>query len=291
LEIERDLVFRTQIEASRGMDSSALTGTTPGVLYTQPTNYTSLFGSTSIQKNFGNFFTAIGASVTGATYDSTQDNLGNVVSEQYRNGTMSTLNGRLGYHVTPLVYTFVEPSLMWGCYTGSNLDSNGYRIVGGIGTDRISLFNGEIYGGTLTERFTDSIIPTLTGGTFGGKVSWFPTYFVTVTASEDQTIGTSDFSVGLFTPGSVTKIDTSKLSASWSASNTVTLEARLVLKQYQFLGSFRRDDSTEIGATVSYKLTSRFSLVVDFGYVDYVSDLTGAGYKREFVSVGGDTKF
>ena len=292
-EIERDFVFRTQLEASRGLESSGLTGTstTSGVFYTKPANYTSLFGSTSLQKDFGNFFTAIGTSVTGTTYDSTQDNLGNVVSEQYRNGTMSTLNGRLGYHVTPLVYTFVEPSLMWGHYTGSNLDSNGYRIVGGIGTDRISLFNGEIYGGTLSEHFSDPTIPPLTGGIFGGKLSWFPTRFVTVTATEDQTIGTSDFSPNQTVPGSVTKIDTSKLDASWSVSNKVTLAGRVLLKQYDFLGSFRRDDSTEIGATLTYKLTTRFSLVVDFGHVNYISNLAGAGYKRDFVSIGGDTKF
>jgi hypothetical protein len=292
-EIQRDLIFRVQAEATRAMESSALTGTstTPGVIYTEPASYTSLFGSTSIQKSFGNFFTAIGGSVTGTTYDNTKDNLGNVVSEQFRNGTMSTLNGRIGYHLTPLVYTFVEPSLIWARYNSSSLDSDGYKIRGGFGTDRISLFSGEIYGGTLTQHFHDPHIPTLTSWLYGGKISWYPTRFVTVTGAVDQTIGTSDFSVGLFTPGSVTKINTAKLDASWSATRVVTLNGRLTFKQYEFLNSFRRDDSKETGLSVAYNVTPRFSIVVDFSHIQYTSNLAGAGYTRNFVSVGGNTKF
>jgi hypothetical protein len=292
-EIQRDLIFRAQAEATRGIEASTLNGalTAPGVLYVEPASYTSLFGSTSIEKSFGNFFTALGASVTGTTYDNTKDSLGNAVSEQYRNGTMSTLNGRVGYHVTPIVYTFVEPSMNWGRYNASNLDSNGYRIVGGLGTERIRLFNGEVYGGTLTQHFSDPTISNLVRGIYGGRVSWFPTRFVTVTAAVDQTLGTSDFSPTLFNSGSVTKLNTSKLSASWSATKDVSLEGRLVFKKYEFLNSFRRDDSTETGLAVTYNLNPRFALVVDFSHLQYDSNLAGAGYSRNFVSLGGKTKF
>jgi hypothetical protein len=292
-EIQRDLIFRAQAEATRGMDTSGLTGlsTAPGVSYTNPVKYTSLFASSSIQKSFGNFFTAIGASVTGTTYDDTTDNLGNVVSEQYRNGTLSTLNARVGYHLTPLVYTFVEPSLISASYNASSLNSDGYKIKAGLGTDRISLFSGEIYAGTLSQHFTDPTIAPLTSPMYGGKLSWYPTRFVTVTGAVDQSIGTSDFTVGLYTPGSVTKINTSKLTTSWSPSRTVDLTGRLVLMQYEFLNSFRRDDSTEIGVAVAYKVSTRFSIVVDLSHVEYTSNLAGAGYTRNFVSVGGNSKF
>ena len=292
-EIQRDLVFRVQGEATRGIEASNLNSvlSAPGVTYTEPANYTSLFGSTSIEKSFGNFFTAMGASVTGTTYNNTKDNLGNVVSEQYRNGTMSTLNGRIGYHITPIVYAFVEPSMNWGRYNASNLDSDGYRIIGGLGTERISLFNGEIYAGTLTEHFTDPTIPTLVRGIYGGRVSWFPTRFISVTGAVDQSLGTSDFSPGLFTSGSVTKINTSKLSASWSVARDWNLDGRLAFKQYEFLNSTRRDDSTETGLAVTYNLNPRFGIVIDFSHLQYTSSLAGAGYTRNFVSVGGKTKF
>ena len=128
------------------------------------------------------------------TYDNTKDNFGNPVNEQYRNGTRATLNGRVGYHLTPITYVFVEPSLNWGRFSLSSLNSNGYQIIGGLGTERISLFNGELYGGSLVEDFNNPATSTLTTAIYGGRISWFPTRFVTVTAAADQTLGTSDFS-------------------------------------------------------------------------------------------------
>ena len=217
-EIQRDLVFRTQFEATRGQQGSSLVSAMngAGVLYTKPVNFTSLFASTSIEKSFGRFFTAIGGSVTGNFYDDTTDSLGNVIDEHFQNGTRSTLNGRVGYHVTPIVYAFVEPSVNSGQFQASNLNSNGYQIVGGLGTARISLFNGEIYAGTLTEHFSDPSISTLNRPIFGGRISWYPTRFVTVTGSFDQTLGTSDFSPTVFQSRFGDKINTAKLVASWA---------------------------------------------------------------------------
>ena len=163
-EIYRDLIFRGQLEASFGEQNSSLVNSTngSGVLYTKPIKYTSLFGSTSIEKSFGRFFTAIGGSVTGNIYKNTTDSLGNSIDETFQNGTRTTLNGRVGYRLSPIVYTFVEPSVNWGQFQGSNFNSNGYRVVGGLGTAQIGNFNGEIYGGTLTEYFSDPSTPTLT---------------------------------------------------------------------------------------------------------------------------------
>ena len=114
-EIYRDLIFRSQFETTFGEQNSALVNS-DGLLYTKPYNYTSLFGSASIEKSFGRFFTAIGGSVTGNVYNNTTDSLGNVIDETFQNGTRETLNGRLGYHVSPIVYAFVEPSVNWGQY-------------------------------------------------------------------------------------------------------------------------------------------------------------------------------
>jgi hypothetical protein len=291
-EIERDLLFRTQAEAERGLESSSLNSSlnTAGVV-TEPVKFTSLFASTSIEKGFGRFFTAIGGSVNDTTYDNTKDNFGNPVNEQYRNGTRVTLNGRVGYHITPITYAFVEPSLNWGRFNSSSLNSSGYQVVGGLGTERISLFNGEIYGGSLVEEFSNPTIPTLTTPIYGGRISWFPTRFVTVTVSADQVLGTSDFSSNAFTNGSVTKLDTEKLSVFWSTTREVDLEGRIVFRQYDYLASFRRDNSTEFGAAVTYKFTPRFGLVLDYSHVDLTSNLAGAGWTRDFVSVSGKTKF
>jgi len=292
-EIERDFLFRAQAEATRGLESSSLNGAlaAPGASYTEPVNYTSLFSSTSIEKGFGRFFAGVGGSINDTTYDNTKDNLGNTVNEQYRNGTRATLNGRIGYHLTPITYTFVEPSLNWGRFNGSNLNSDGFQLIGGLGTERISLFNGEVYGGFINEHFSDPATPTLTRGIYGGRISWFPTRFVTVTASVDQSLGTSDFSPNLFAPGSVTMLDTEKVSATWSMTRQVDVEGRVLFRQYDYLDSFRRDNSTELGMALTYKFTPRLGIVLDYSHVNLSSNLPGAGYSRDFVSVSGKTQF
>ena len=292
-EIYRDLIFRGQLEASFGEQNSSLVNSTngSGVTYTKPIKYTSLFGSTSIEKSFGRFFTAIGGSVTGNFYQNTTDNLGNTIDETFQNGTRTALYGRVGYHISPIVYTFVEPSVNWGQFQGSNLNSNGYRVVGGLGTARIGNFNGEIYGGALTEYFSNPLTPTLTRPIFGGRISWFPTRFWAVTGSYDQSLGTSDFSTTLFQNGSVTLVDTAKLVASWAILRDVTLEGSAGLQHIEYQGSNRIDDLTFFGFNAKYFFTERVGITLDYRYAIMSSNTPGVAYNRNFVSLGATSRF
>jgi hypothetical protein len=292
-EIQRDLIFRTQFEATRAQQGSSLLSSVngTGVLYTKPVNYTSLFASTSIEKTFGQFFTAIGGSVTGNFYDNTTDSLGNTIDETFQNGTRATLNGRLGYYITPIVYAFVEPSVNSGRFQASNLNSSGYQVVGGLGTARISLFNGEIYAGLLTEHFNDPSISTLSRPIFGGRLSWYPTRFVTVTGSFDQTLGTSDFSPSVFSPGSATKLNTAKLVASWAVLREVTLDGTVQFQHAEYLNSPRLDDLTQFGLKITYMLTQRLGVYLEDNYGILMSNTPGVAYTRNFVSLGATSKF
>ena len=214
-----------------------------------------------------------------------------MIDEHSQDGTRSTFNGRIGYDITPIVYAFVEPSVNSGKFRNSNLDSNGYQIVGGLGTARISLFNGEIYAGTLNEHFSDPLTPNLARPIFGGKLSWYPTRFVTLTGSYDQSFGTSDFSPTLLTPGSVTKIDTAKLLASWSVLRNVTLEGNLTFQHYEFLSSPRLDDSAQYGMKTTYMLTPKLGVYLEYNYVQLTSNTAGVAYNRNLVSLGASSKF
>ena len=293
-EIQRDLIFRAQLEATRSLQTSSLVSTVngqQGPLYTVPVKYTSLFASTSIEKSFGRFFTAIGGSVTGNIYENTTDSLGNPINETFQNGTRSTLNGRLGYNISPIVYTFVEPSVNSGRFQAGNLDSNGYQIVGGLGTGRIRRFSGEIYGGVLTEHFSDPATPTLTRGIFGGRISWYPIRFVTVTGSFDQRLGTADFSPTVFIPGSVTFVDTAKLLATWEMLRNVTLEGSVQFQRFEYLSSPRIDDLSLYGFKTTYMVTRQWGVVLDYAYAILNSNTPGVAYNRNFVSLGATSKF
>ena len=181
-EIQRDLIFRIQAQGTRSQEYSGFAANlAPTTQYvTSPVNYNQGYGSTSLQKEFGSFFTAVGGSITATSYEDISTNTGNNIDQSYRDGFVYTANGRVGYHISPVVYTFIEPSMNWQRYTGTQLNSEGYRVVAGIGSGRISLFNGEIYGGYASQQFVDPSIGTTTVPVFGGRIAWFPTRFVTL---------------------------------------------------------------------------------------------------------------
>ena len=91
-------------------------------------------------------------------------------------------------------------------YEAANLNSHGYRAVAGIGSDLISLFRGEVFAGYQNQKFDQATAGTVSDPVVGGRLSWYPTRFVTLTVSADQTFGTTDFNALAFTPGSPTKI-------------------------------------------------------------------------------------
>jgi hypothetical protein len=163
--------------------------------------------------------------------------------------------------------------------------------VGGLGTARISLFNGEIYAGALTEYFSDPLTPTLTRPVYGGRISWYPTRFLTVTGSFDQTLGTSDFSRTVFTPGSATIVDRSKLLASWGILRDLTLEGNVQFQHYRYLSSPRLDDFTSVGFKTTYMWTQGLGITLDYSYGILTSNTPGVAYNRNFVSLGASSRF
>jgi Putative beta-barrel porin 2 len=291
-EIQRDLIFRIQGQAAEVQSGSSFNNfLTTGIYATNPVNYTQFFGSSSIQKEFGMFFTAIGGSVTETKYQNTTDNLGNVIDEQFQNGAVYTANYRLGYHITPLVYTYVEPSYNWTRYEASNLDSDGYRVVAGIGSGLISLFSGEIYGGYLEQRFDDPTIGKSTSPVFGGKFSWFPTPFLTLVLTGDETFGTTDANALAFTPGSPTKLTTVKLTGNWDFTTWYAFTAGVSNQQINYLNSPRNDNFLSYNAGIIWKIRPGFGLQFGYAHQHLSSNVPGNEYSRDLFTVSGNTRF
>jgi hypothetical protein len=290
-DIQRDFIFRTQGQATRGENAIGLTDIGNGLIVINPVQSTRLFGSTSLEKGFGSFFTAMGGSVTHESFDDTKTLAGIPVSEGYRDGYVATFNGRLGYHVSPLVYTFIEPSANWARYVSANLDSQGYRTIAGVGSDRIGLMNGELYAGYMTQNFVDPTIDSLSRGVFGGRLSWYPTRFLTMTASLDQGLSNSDFTTRTFVPGSVTKTNTAKFVSTWEMTRSVTLGGTIEYRHLEYLSMLRKDDLWRASADLTYWFTPRFGMTLDYSHVFLQSNLPGADYSRDFISLSGKSKF
>jgi hypothetical protein len=306
-EIERDLVFRVQAQGTQNQQySSFAANLLPTNLFvTSPVKYTEGYGSTSIQKEFGSFFAAIGGSGTATAYQDIQDNLGNTIDEHFRNGTISTLNGRFGYHISPVIYTYIESAQNWQRYNDSHLNSEGYRVVAGVGSGRISLFNGEIYAGYANQRFEDPLAGTTTVPVFGGRLSWFPTRFLTFTLNGDRTFGTSDFNTNRLggptpaslpilpglQPGSVTTVTKAQLAAQWAFTERLSFSASVGDLQQEYLTSSRRDNLVSLTGGVTYQIWPGFGVTAAYTHQNLYSNLPGASLSTDFISVGGSSRF
>jgi hypothetical protein len=291
-EIQRDLIWRFQTQVAEVQAGSSFNNfLTAGIYATTPVRYTQIYGSSSIQKEFGPVFTAVGGSITGTKYQDVTDNLGNTINEQFQNGVVYTGNVRVGVRLSPVFYAYVEPSENWTRYNASNLDSHGYRIVGGVGSDLISLFSGEVYAGYLKQMFDDPAAGTVTSPVVGARLSWFPTRFLTFAISADQNFGTADANALAFTPGSPTKLSTIKGNANWDFSYWYALTAGISEQRQDYLNSSRVDHFLTYNAGVVFKLRPGFGLQVGWAHQHLYSNVPGFAYTRDLFTVGGNTRF
>ena len=99
---------------------------------------------------------------------------------------MASLRG--GYYVTPQLYAFVEPQADLRFYRNSWSDTNGYRLISGVGSDLISLFKGEVYGGYQSQASAHGYFAPSSSPAFGVRLYYYPTHYLTLTTSLDQTL-------------------------------------------------------------------------------------------------------
>jgi len=292
-----------QAEGKLSQDYSGLAANlqSTGAFLTTPSQYSQGYASSSVQKEFGDFFTGIGGSFTRTVYRDLVDNFGNTIDEQFRNGSVSTLNTRFGYHISPIIYAYVEPTYNWQRYTASNLDSEGYRVVAGLGTGRIGLFNGEIYAGYATQRFDDPTIGTVSVPIVGGHLSWFPTRFVTYTLTMDRVFATSDFinvvpgsivntGAGLL-PGTTTIATKANLSGTWDFSRLLSFNASIGNAHLEYQNSFRRDDLLTFIGGVTFKVRPNLGVQVNYTHQNLFTNFPGAAFTRDFFSAGARSNF
>lgn len=98
---------------------------------------------------------------------------------------------RGGAWITPQIYAFVEPAIDLRRYNNSFLDTNGYRVLAGLGSDMLSLFRGEIYGGYQSQSSVNGLLVRTGAPAYGARLFYYPTRDITLSFSADQTLSSS----------------------------------------------------------------------------------------------------
>src|SRR5262249_26537767 len=142
-------------------------------------------------------------------------------------------------------------------------NSSGYRTVGGIGTDQIGLFRGEVYGGYQSERHDFAPLGTVNGTVVGGKLYYYPLRELTISAAVDESLGVSFLQAAPGALGSSTRATSALLQATYALAREWAASARFGYIRTDYVDTTRRDDAWMAGGTVTYSIWQNFGLTLD----------------------------
>lgn len=293
-EAQRDLILRFQGDASHTTDTSngGVVATPTGFdTIRAPLTYNNFSGGASVYKSFDRVYFSVAGEVGRTTFENIEDSQGTVIPQGYRDETAYVVKERVGVFLSPVFYAFAESAQNWHEYGASTFNSNGQSIVGGLGTERISLFRGEIYAGYQQQDYASTAFGTISTFAFGGKFAWYPLRELTVRLSADRSIGEAT----LFTPGNPTgsPIEDSGvlLRTDYRLTDIWSLSTRLGYDFIEYTQTTREDNQWLAGLTASYFVWRDFALTFDYEYINLNSKFTANDFNRNIYTVGGTYKF
>jgi hypothetical protein len=293
-----DLIFTGQGDYTRQKDLFSTLGNTHTVQNLNPTGiglspvanpqaYNQLTAAGSVQKNFANAFTIASGSVIGQIYD---NNTG--VTNLSPNNVTFTGTLRGGVWLTPALYGYLEGSGDSRNQSVASLDSSGYRVVGGLGTDQIGLVKGEIYGGYQAEDYSTPGIGSIGSPVYGVRGYYYPLPELTLNASVDEELGASLLTGTPTSPlGTATRVTTALGTAEYSISQQWAASGRGGYIRTEYIDNTRRDDAWTAGGTVTYQLVRNIGLTLDYQHIELSSNVVAQSFSRDVVTFGMTLKY
>jgi hypothetical protein len=252
-----------------------------------PQTYNQFTGIASAQKNFANAFAIVSGSVVDLAYERSR---GTTAPSPDGATYAGTLRG--GNWVTPAIYTYLEGSLELHDFATSSLSSTGYRVVGGLGSDQIGLFRGEIYGGYHADSYRSGAIGTVSTPVFGGRIYYYPLPELTISTAVDRTLGASLLvAAAASAAGSATQVTSAVTRADYAFAPEWTAAAIGGYVHTDYVRSVRQDDGWTLGSTLTYSVWQNFGLTLDYQHVELVSNAVLQSFSRDVVTLGVSYKY
>lgn len=287
-------VFGSGLAAGTGALSPFVpTATVPTGLAPQYSNQ--FTGRLSVQKNITDrTFVTLAGGAQGLVYDeSSRPLVGGSFSTQ-QNGVNYNASARVGYWATPVFYVFAEPGVAFRRYQYFQSDTNGYSAIGGLGSDQIGLFRGEIYGGYQSQSSAHGLFGAISSPAFGARIFYYPTPYLTLTGTVAKTVGAT-------LPG-FSAIGGGGPIVSGAKSLQATLQASYALSPYwqasvqggygetRYTNSWRVDTAWSVGAGASYTFWRNLALTFNYQFNRIVNTNVSwsglGGYSQNVLSAG-----
>jgi hypothetical protein len=281
-DIRSDLVVLGGIKGGKFVQTPGdLEYPTPG-LPTSPGDYYTLETWGSINKAFNRLTTSVGVAYKMYDYDDV-----NGVDQDFRDGDVITVGGRVGYIVSPGYSVYGDFRYNWRDYDGMTIqDSEGWRAFGGVAFEITHLVHGEVGVGYMEQTYDSAGSPTTGGWTYHGALVWNPTQLMTVRLDADRTVEDST----LIQAGRIQ--DKLKLEIDYEVLRSLILSPSFGFAYNDYQNSPLDDFRYDAGVDLEYRM-NRF-LSVGSRYKYSYSDPSGPGlmdWDRHLVGIYAKARF
>ena len=246
-------------------------------------------GNLSVQKNVTDqIFVRIGIGAQQLIYESPPTGF---VSAQNSVDYNAFIRG--GFWVTPQVAAFVETGGDLRRYNSSSFyDTNNYRVIGGLASDMIGLFRGEVYGGMQEQLSARGVFSPLIAPAYGARLTYYPTRYLNIAASVDNNFGSAGAATSLSPVSANTQTLQARLQADYAMFQSWKASARGGFADTRYYGSSASNQAWLGGFGVSYSIWRNLGLTLDYQYTNSTSNGLGAlSYSDNLVSAGVNYRY
>jgi hypothetical protein len=262
---------------------SPLVGLTEGIQYSDFT--TRVGGEYALNR------TKFSANIQNDKFDF-EDGLlanGTMLDQDDRDRTVTDLTGRVDYFVSPDTALFVQGVANWRDYDKSppavlvNRNSDGYRVLVGVDLAVTRLLSGDIGIGYMSQSFDQTGVADEEGLAVNGRLQWFPTELLTITAAGSRQIGDAELA------GVTSFIGTgATLTADYELLRNVIITGEAGWNNDEYSGIDREENRWRGTLGGDYLLNRVAALYVRYDHWDNDSSGLAAGrdYKVNNISLG-----
>ncbi|MCO5089434.1 outer membrane beta-barrel protein [Bosea sp. (in: a-proteobacteria)] len=249
-------------------------------------------GSAGMTHDINRLQLTLRGSVDRSDYEDARLSNGAMLSQKDRNMTQYGLRLRAAYEVTPGFKPFAEAEIDHrdfdekADFYGYERSSNG--LTGRVGSSfEISRqLTGEVSGGYQNRKYDDSRLKNLRGFVGDAAVLWTPTPLTTVTLRGGAELGDTTIA-----GSSGTTVRRATLEVAHALRRNLTVTGFTNFTRTEYDGQGLREDYSNVGARLEYRLTRTFAVRASFTHERLNSTAQGSDYTANVSLVGLRVQF
>jgi len=249
-------------------------------------------GSAGVTHDLNRLQLTLRGSVDRYDFEDARLSSGAILSQKDRNMTQYGLRLRAGYEVSPGFRPFIQGEIDSREFD-EPVDSSGYRrssrgktAMIGTSLEISRQLTAEVSGGYQDRKYDDPRLKNLRGFVGDAAVIWAPTPLTTVTLR-----GTAELGDTTVAGSSGTTMRRTRLEIAHALRRNLTVTGFVGFGRTDYEGQNIREDFTDIGARLEYKLTRTFAIRASFTHERLNSTVQGSDYTANVSQVGIRVQF